>query len=536
VSWSYDLLSEPERSALRRLAVCPGGWTLQTATALLRDEPCPEILEPAAEGESDDWEVVDLLNQLIDKSLVLTTETPAGAPPATASEPPQLRYGMLETIRQYALERLRETGDEDAVRERHAAWFTGFTLEAQVQLAGPNSVAWLQRLSRDLENLRQAVRWCEAHGSPERSLRLTSGLARLWTWLGQSSEGRASIAASVARYPDPPAKLGASAWGSLATLAWFQSDFAAARQSFEKCLALWRSVGDRRGEGYALNNLGLTASRQGDLDGASRYYEQALAIMRDAGEQRGIVNALHNLGSVARLRDDLPAARRLLEEGLAVAEALGDVAYLQTIKNTLGLVARREGRLEEALRLLQEVLAWDSNAGDRRGVASAKHNLGLILRDLGRMEEARQHQEEALAIGREVEDLVIVAASLHNLSQLALLEDDRSRAAELCGESLLIAVEMEDRVGIAGSLEAFAELALLGDRPACAAALLGAAARLREEAGAPVATPDRPTYQRIVDTTRERLGSTELDAAWRRGAESPISEVTQQALALRELS
>jgi non-specific serine/threonine protein kinase len=277
MDWSYDLLTEPEKRLLRRLSVFMGGWTMDAAEGV------------CAFAGIEAGAVLDLLMRLVDRSLVEFAE-------ATG------RYRLLETVRQYGLERLRESGEGDALRRRHADFYRALAEEAESKLQGPEQAEWLDRLETEHGNFRTALNGCrEDPDSAETGLRLAGALWRFWEARGHLREGSACLAAALspvdAARPTPPLAR-AKALGGAGTLAWQQGDYAAARVLLEESLALWREAGDERGIAAALHNLGLVAGASQDILTARALHEEGLAIARALGDRSGIAYALNNLGNV----------------------------------------------------------------------------------------------------------------------------------------------------------------------------------------------------------------------------------------------
>ncbi|HLV79226.1 MAG TPA: BTAD domain-containing putative transcriptional regulator, partial [Chthonomonadaceae bacterium] len=300
LDWSYDLLSPDEQQLLARLSVFAGGWTLKAAEAVCG---------------ADGYDVLDLLASLIDKSLVIAEECEG-----------RTRYRLLETIRAYGWERLREAGEIETWCDRHLEFFLQLAETAESRILGADLAQWLERLESEHDNLRAALEWRrQEKGTSEAGLRLAGALWRFWRVRGYYCEGREHLQAALsqdgARSPMPArakALLGAGA------LSAEQGDYPAARALLEQCLALRRELEDRSGMGSVLNHLGRVAYEQGDMDAARALYAESLAICREAGNKQGVASALINLAGTTRLQGDLAATRALCEEALAISRELGD--------------------------------------------------------------------------------------------------------------------------------------------------------------------------------------------------------------------
>jgi predicted ATPase/class 3 adenylate cyclase len=567
MDWSYNLLTEPERTLLRRLSVFLGGWTLEAVEAVCAFGAAPRsTLHPPALGPCQlgarslelGADVLDLLTGLVDKSLVAVEELPGEAMGDGRSEAP--RYRLLETIRQYSRDRLFESGEASDLRQRHFDWFLALAEHAEPELDGPRQRQWLDRLEREHENLRAALQWAEESHQAESGLQLGRKLWQFWWVRGYLAEGRDRLASLLAG-AEPSARTAARAKAlhGAGILAQDQGDYRAARALHEESLAIKRELCDRAGVAASLNNLGHVARLQGDYRAARALYEEGLAIGRELGDPRGLAFSLRGLGLIARYQGDLIAARAYYEESLAIARRLGDERAVAISLNNLALVALDSGDPEAARVYYQESLTIKQELGDRRGIAFALNGLGLTALYRGEDEPARRYFVDSLAIRRELGDRRGTAFSLHGLGTLALRTGDYAgaralyeeslairrelgdshgiarslldlsevarkegaipRAIELCAGSLLLFRDLGDRPGLAAALEeraALHHLAAEGD-PAEAARLLGRAAALRSATGCPQPPPLIAEHLALLAELRGALGEEALAAAWEEG-------------------
>ncbi len=426
-------------------------------------------------------EVAELLARLVERSLVVLDH-------ATG------RYRLLETVREYAGNRLREQGESDCWRGRHLACFTALAEEAEPNLAGGDQQAWLEQLDAEHDNVRASLRWAEGR-DPEAGLRLAGAIWRFWYVRGHFSEGREYLAGLLSAVdPGRRTVARASALTGAGVLAYCQGDYPTARALFQEGLDLRREQGDRPGIATLLNNLGNVAYDQGDYASARALFEESLVLRRELGEWRGLAASLNNLGNVANEQGDYATARELFEESVALKKRIGD----------------------------------------RWGIASSLSNLGLVAYNQEDYPAAHALFEESLTIRRELGDRGGAAISLNNLANVALARSDYAAARTLFRESLAIKRELGDRWGIAFSLEGLgaAEAGIGG--ALLAARLWGAAESLREEIGAPIPRNDRPRYERTVAEARAATpgGDTAFHAAWAEGCAMTMAQAIE--LALRE--
>ena len=383
LDWSYDLLSANERALLRRLAVFAGGWTL---------EGCEAVCGGDGVEASD---VLDLLTQLISKSLALM-ETPGD----------QVRYRMLETVREYGAERLVEANESAAIRTRHRDWYLGMAEQAEAALGGADQVTWLRRLQAEYDNLRAALEWSRAgEGSADAGMRLAWGLWQFWYVRGDFSEGRMWLETMLRRHRGRDV-LRAKVLREAGFLAWRQGDYSAAADLGAEGLAIFRDLGDVPGMGGALYLLGNVAFYQGDLGRAKTLHSESLALRRQAGDRRRIAISLNVLGEVARAEGDYRTARAAYEESLALAREAGDQRGAATATGNLGYVALQEGDAEQAARLLREGLSSAKQLVHKLGIA------GYLAGLAGAAGLAREYPRAARLIGATRALLAALGASL----------------------------------------------------------------------------------------------------------------------------
>ena len=501
LDWSYDLLSVAERAMLDRLSVFAGGWTLEAAEAV--------VSTPAIEGTGSDA-VLDLLTQLVDKSLVLVEP----------GEPGEVRHHMLETVRQYAQERMAEQGDAEALRHRHAMFFLALAEQAEPELRGPAQAAWLRRLEVEHDNLRAALRWTVDAEEAELGLRLAGAVWRFWWIRGHFGEGRRwfdGLQAVVERGAAVRAATRANALSGAGTLARDQGDYRQGAALLEASLALFRDLGDREGIASSLHNLGLTASYQGDYSRAASLLEEALALSRELGDSGGIALSLNSLGRTITEQGEYSRAVALLQEALAVRRELGDKRGMAWSLNDLARVIRVQGDYARAAALLEESLALRRDLGDKRGIAWSLNDLARVAREQGDYGRAAALLEESLALRRELADKRGSAYALNDLGRTTSSQGDHSRAAALLDESLALFREIGDKPGAALATEALAVVACAQEQPERAARLFGAAEAIREAIGAPLPPADQAGHDQGVAAACAHLGQEAFAAAWAEG-------------------
>ena len=507
IQWSYDQLKPDEQETFRLLSVFAGGWTLDAATQVLK-------------GGIDTFEALDALSRLVDKSLVLMERDGKAEP----------RYRMLETVRQYALERLNESGEGEAVRTRHLRFFVSLAKEAEPQLSGAEQVKWLSRLEQEHENLRAALRWSlSGTGKIEAGAQLTCAVFQFWQVRGYWFEGRSWLMEMLKR-----GELEDQMRGQLLTWAAFiarrQGNYAEAVAQDEEALLILREIGDKQGTADALNNLGIAARFQGDYALAQVRYEESLAIKREIGDKRGIGSSLLNLGVVASHHGDYALAQARYEEALRISREIEDKSMISITLSNLGLVASHQGEYSQAQARYEESLRIKHEIGDKVGIAVSLEGLGLVALRQKEYALARARCEEALVINRESGNKAGIAFSLCNLGIVAVEQERYNEAEGFLEEALPIYREIGNKRGIAGCLEAFAGLAHAQGRSERAVQLFGSADALREAIGSPMPPVERAGHEHSVATLRDMFGAEYFKTAWTVGRKMTMEQAIELAM------
>jgi hypothetical protein len=426
-------------------------------------------------------DVLDGVAVLVDHSL-LREEDPPGAGPA-AGEP---RLVLLETVREYALERLEATGEAEAVRRRHAAHFLALAERGWAELRGPRQAEWVARVERDHDNVRAALGWALGAGEAALAVRLAARQLAFWHLRGHLAEGRRWLEAALAHGAGAPAALRAQAAFGAGFLAWLGGDLRAGRARIEEAVAWLRELQPPRGRGEPADRwwLGFALSHLGDLvlaqDGpapARAPVEEAVALLRALGEPWGLAMALTHLGDVVGEAGDGERARRLYGESASLFRRAGD-AWMVALP-----------------------LTWAAQGAVAQGDYAA----------------ARSGYEAALAAARAAGHLGFTSLALWGAGNLALLEADHERAAARFAEALALVQGYGRRQGVALSLVGLAAVAGARGQPDRAARLLGAAAALREAAGVTLDAADRAVHDRAAGAAQSALGEGAFAAAWAAG-------------------
>ena len=473
MDWSYNLLDVGEKKLFARLAVFVGGCTAEAAEAVCNT------------GRDLPMNVLDGLTSLLYKSMLQQAES-------VNSEP---RFAMLETIREYALERLVASGETGLLRLYHAGYFLAMAERAAPELrAGPQQVAWLDRLEREHDNLRAALSWSLEQGEVEMTLRLSAALWRFWYWHSHLTEGGRWLAAALATTRDLPelASARAKALDGAGTLASALGNYKQAASLLEEGLALGRELGHlgKVSGARMLTTLGTVMFNQADYQRANALYEESLALQRELGDEVGIAQVLNNLGTVANCQGDYEQAETCLQESLARFRKLEIKWGIAYALGNLGRAALCRGDCARANVLLEESLALCREMGDRDGVAECMARLGGVAAAQGEMERAEALYREGLTLYQEVGDRPGVAECLKELAQVAEAQAEATRAAQL----------------------------------------FGAAEVLREAIGASLLPDESSSYEHVVAALRARLGENAFASAWAQGRATTLERAIVYAL------
>jgi len=470
MDWSYDLLPEEERALFRRLSVFVGGFTLEAAESV------------CADAGLDSSHVLDLLSHLVDKSLV-TVDDRAGS---------EVRYRLLETIRQYSFDRMVEGGEVERVRNRHRDFYQHMAERAELELTGPEQKTWLDRLEIEHDNYRAALEWsiADAKGA-EAATRLAGSLWWFWEVRGYWSEARRWLNAALARTEGVSAAARAKALNAASGIALRQYDMAESKALAQESLELSRQLGDKRTTASCLVILGTYACRVEDYKQAEQLSGESLTLSREAGDNWGTAWAQGILGLVAREEKDYTRATALMEESIQGMRALGTQWGMGIMLVNLGLVTREQGDLARAVSLFEEALGVLRQLGDKSYISYTQLNMGAVASAMG----------------------------------------EHARAAQLYGDSLALRKELEDRRGMATCVAALGCTAAgLGDFDR-AARLLGAAEAMRERIGGSIPALIRKEHEGRVAETRQALGEDRFKTAWAAGRTLPAEQAIELALA-----
>ena len=509
IAWSHDLLDADEQILFTRLAVFSGGCTLEAA-------------EVVCDASGDlGLDVLDGLDSLAEKSLLRPVDGADGEP----------RFTMLETIREYGLERLDRTGGGATVRQAHANYYATLAEEAESQLTGSDQVNWLNRLESEHDNLRAALGWLEEVGNPETRLRVARALWGFWWARGHLTEGRGWLERALATADDQAPALRAQALNGAGVLAECQGDYEQAAALHEAALSIRRSIDDRLGVADSLTNLGIIARIRGDFDRATEQHEHALTIFREVGDELGLSSSLQELGRLALDRGDYAAAAEFLGQSLTLCRTLGDASALGTALESLGMLAFYQEDYGRAAQLYEESLTLWRELDDSRMIAYSLFNLGEAVHHQGDVGRAEPQYRESLSLFRDIGDKRGTASALYQLGKVALIRMNLASAVELFTESLALRQQVGEKSAVIQSLEGLASAACVRGESSLGVRLFGAADALRLGVGVPLSASYGKEREQFLSQARGSLDDATFTQEWTQGETLSLDQAIAEALA-----
>ncbi|MBC8134285.1 MAG: hypothetical protein H8F28_00155 [Fibrella sp.] len=468
IDWSYDLLDESERLLLRRLSVFAGGCTLESVEAI-----CAET--------GNKTTVLDRLSNLVNKSLVVAeVETSGGG----------MRYRLLETVRQYARERLVETGEAPSTRERHAKWFLRLAGEAEAALWDEDGPTWTARLEAEHDNLRAALEYSRDLGDGcETGMRLAGTLAQFWYMGGYWTEGREWVEGTLRRGHQQTSAGHAKALFGAGILAWIQDDYRKARQLLERSLLLWRELADDEGYFVTVLVLGSVLGTVGEYAIANEMLAESLAFFLRTDARTSAVFCLAYLSRNAFEQEDYATAQTMSEQCLTLSRENEHRWGQSFAMMIMASVAGKKKDYEHAVALCHESLALSREIGNRRGLARGELLLGLIACRREQFAEAARHLQECRRFFQ----------------------------------------DLGDQEGICYTLEGMALLCALSSQPERAVRLLAAAQGLRNVIGVSLPPSSRTMKESWLGHARSRLGEDAFSRTWHESFHSPPTQITAMA-------
>jgi predicted ATPase/DNA-binding winged helix-turn-helix (wHTH) protein len=373
IVWSYDLLDEDEKILFRRLSVFAGGFNVEPAEAIV-----------SSLDSSNDADILNIVTALIENSLLIQKET--------ANDESRLR--MLEVVREFAFEKLEASGESQAVRNNHAAYFLALAQKAEPEMFGAEGTEWLNRLEDEHENLRAALSWSSVK-DVETAANLAGTLRNFWILHNHITEGRKWLETILEQSADAPTAVRLKLLNGLGHTAGYQGDLETSRKAHERGLAEGKAINDLRQIALSVRGLGFVAKWKGDIASARKFYEEGLAYSRELDDKNAIAVSLTALGDLARMEDDYTAARPLFEEALKICH----------------------------------------QTGNKQGVVGSLNNLGAVTFGEGDYAASHSYYAEAVTLVQKLGEKISLSYALDGFAALAVRRGDAKRAAQIAGAS-----------------------------------------------------------------------------------------------------
>lgn len=505
IDWSYDLLSEREKILWARLSVFNDGWTLETAEEICSDD----ILKKD--------EVFDLLNLLVEKSILIFDEE-------------NERYGILETLKSYGEEKLKETNETNDIFLKYLYYYNELSELAELKLAGTQAQFWLDKLDTEHGNLQSAIVWAVKQGHYNEGMRLAGTLGMFWDIRGYFSIGRRLLESMLANTNGVSKPFIAKAFSQAGTLAKNQGDYQQALKFYEKSLALHLELKDKDGIASSLNNLGIVEYEQGNYEEARKLCEEHLKYMRETGDKDSVANSLNGLGNMAYDQGDYEQARKFHEESLELREELGNKRGIASSLNNLANVLNNQGDYEKAEKLYEKSLAIKRELGDKRGIATTLHNFGAITSCKEDYDLAKRYFEESIALAREIGDKQGVAETLYDLGSIEYKQRNIEQALRYYEESLSVRREIGNKFGMIYCIMGLATIAGVRENYIRAAFLLGFVDTALQSMNTVFEKDDLVQYEQAVINLHKKLSDEEFTKYWEEGKKLNVEQAAEFAV------
>ena len=429
IDWSYGLLSEDEKLLFGRLSVFQGGWKLEAAEAV------------CSLGPVDEFEILDLMSNLIDKSLIKSSDSES-----------EMRYSMLETIRQYSKSVLAGSPEEKVIRQRHFEYFSRQVSESEEMLTGSGQRECLQMIDADYENIREALRWA-IEEDPVEGLRMAVTLGKYWELRGFFSEGYAYLKKGLSGIEETEPLLKARALYLAGFLLTYLASHHEAEGYLQDALSTFRSLNEKKGEVPCLVMLGNVKLVDGNLETMEELTKEGLNKARQLGDKLLIALCLRYLAAGRMYQGNYEESAEMSEECLAIYREFGDGIQIAKIINNIGAIEYLAANYDKAIETWKECLGLRRELGDRHGIAMSLTNLGSAYSMTKDYDTAERYLHQSIELFKELGDRRIYVNPLNTLGLIANDRGDYLRALRIYGESINIANEIGEKYYLMKAIE-----------------------------------------------------------------------------------
>ncbi|MFA9403840.1 MAG: tetratricopeptide repeat protein, partial [Anaerolineales bacterium] len=508
MDWSFDLLTKPEQFLLTRLSVFAGGWTLEDTEALFKNDL----------GSMTD--VLDLLSNLVDKSLVIVDHRRGFA-----------RYGMLETVRQFAAEMLVDSGDGDEFRERHASFFIELAEKADPKTRGSDQLAWLEILEDEHENFRAALGWSIASDRPNDAARLVGALGWFWFISGYWQDAWRWLSALSDMVSDPEPLLRAKAIYRAGGIEVIRGNLAGPLELVQEALEICTELSDAEGIAWCLNLMGqATTFTSENLDEGTANLTKSIELFHELDDKWGVAWSTRYLGQIADIEEDIDRSIDLQKEALQRFEDLGDVYNTAHSLYLIGVTYLDHTDFHQAKKHYLESFTKAEFVDAPVWEAHALMGLGMIALEMEHYQEADENLRDAVEILQRIGDENCTSRTMRALARIAQHNGDYDLAADFLRRNLSGFLKLGRAAQVLISFARFAELAQIAGNNKRAARLLGAASASSTSTQERIPPLYRDEFESQVEAIRKVMDDEVFDSVFAEGAAMSLEEATAYAL------
>lgn len=485
LDWSYDLLSEKEKLLWQRLSVFTDGWTLEAAEEICSDEKLNKD------------EIFELLNHLIEKSIIIAD---------TKND----RYRILETLKEYAIERLNKINTSEGILNAHLEYYLGFAEDSAIKLNEGDVLCWLEKIESDHNNLQSAIEWSVKNNLEESGARVAIALSNFWIKRAYFSTGIRMLNIILDHQQNISKITLAKVLNSNGVLTSNLGEKEKGRKFFERSLELRRETGDKRGIAVTLGGLGGDTLLQGDYLKAKIFFEEGLAIAQEIEDKNLICNALHNLGVVHHFLNNFELSQDHFEKSLKLRRDMNNKFDTAKTLSNIGSLATDQKNFEKAERFLKESLELKKELGDRHGEAFTLIHLGILEYDLENFEMALKYYHDALDLKIMIGEKPGIVEVLTSLGNTLLRQKNYDEAKKYLFEAVDLIREIGDNVGNEEVIIGFANILSGKNDLINSARLLGAVRQSFESANVRVHRIVKENFYKTIKQVKEKSGQKEF--------------------------
>ncbi|MFZ1461879.1 MAG: tetratricopeptide repeat protein [Ignavibacteria bacterium] len=508
IDWSYDLLSEKEKILWQRLTIFSGGWTFEASEKVCSDE----ILE--------EYEILDLLGNLIDKSLVKVTETDN-----------VFRYTILETIKKYGNEKLTESGKRDELQEKYFNYFFELAKDSETGLTGNEQKEWINKMALENENIRECLNWSLKY-NPESSLKMSVALGKFWELRSHFTEALESLRKriDISESAELIWKAKAIYWTGFFYI--HQGKYAESKKYLNQCLVIFNETNNKEGEALTMISLATIGLFETDYESLFSYSEKSLSLSKEINNRSYIARNKQNTALGLMQQGKYEDARSMFQESITVYRELNDHAQLAKIIGNIGALEYLLSNFDKARSAFEESLQIRLELGDRQGIAIALCNLGSVAYMVKDFDESQRWLEESLEITEEIGDKRISVTTLGTLGSIAVDSGDYSKAVKLHRRSIEIADEIGDKYSMAKGIEGFAMILVALKKYKAGCFMAAKYISLLKASNKNMIEGELIRIEEIKTTLKSNLNDDEFHKYWSEGETMTIEKVLEYAASM----